>query len=107
RYTIGVALASVSDYAGALAQYEKVVSLAQQLLSRDDPFTLKSEYRLASMHRMLSNFDVAVPLLEANVERHKTILGPEDPQTFMAMNGLSLAYHHSKHTDKALELAKQ
>jgi eukaryotic-like serine/threonine-protein kinase len=105
RYTIGVSLATVGDYAGALTQYEKVVSHAQQLLSRDDPFTLKSEYRLASMHRMLKNFDIAVPLLEENVQRHKSILGPDNPQTFMAMNGLSMTYHQQGQKEKALHVA--
>jgi tetratricopeptide (TPR) repeat protein len=105
RYTIGVSLASVRDYAGALVQYEKVVSHARKLLSRDDPFTLKSEYRLASMHRMLKNFDIAVPLLEENVERHKTILGPDNPQTFLAMNGLSMTYHEKGQKEKALQVA--
>jgi non-specific serine/threonine protein kinase/serine/threonine-protein kinase len=42
-----------------------------------------------------------------NVERHKTILGPEHPQTLSAMEGLSMAYHYSGRTRKALELAQK
>src|SRR5262249_17155005 len=71
RYTIGYALGAVGDYAGALAQFEKVAASSRELLGRDHAYTLNAEYRIASMHRNLRHFDVALSLLEENVERHK------------------------------------
>jgi eukaryotic-like serine/threonine-protein kinase len=107
RDTIGFSLQSVGDYTGALAQYEKVASYARELRGRDDAFTLKAESRIGNMQRYLRNFEIAVPLLEKNVERHKATLGPEHPQTFSAMEVLSMAYHYSGRTKQALELAEQ
>ncbi len=59
------------------------------------------------MHRHLGHLDIAVPLLEENVERHKTILGQEDSQTFMVMSGLAMTYRDAGRLDKALQVAEQ
>jgi hypothetical protein len=77
------------------------------LLGSDDPYTLKSEYRLAFIHRRLHHFDIALPLLEENVQRYKTILGPGHENTLVAMNGLAIAYHLAGERGKALKLAEE
>jgi hypothetical protein len=106
RYTIAFALDRTGDHAGALAQFEKVASYSQELLGRDDAYTLNAEYRLAMMHSHLRH-DIALPMLEENVERHKAVLGQGHRQTFVAMNGLSLAYGAAGQTEKGLQLAEQ
>ncbi|HEY1375637.1 MAG TPA: serine/threonine-protein kinase [Gemmataceae bacterium] len=107
RYTIGYALTSVGDYAGALPQFEKVAAVAQALKGRDDPFTLVAEYRLACTHRNLGHRDLALPLLEENRERHKAILGEGHRQTLISGNGLSMAYYAAGKKDKALQVAQE
>jgi len=106
RYTIGYAFLAVGDPAGALPQFEKVVSYAQRMLSRDDPFRLLADCRLAVTRRLLGDSEVAVSLLEENVAKHKTVLGPEHPQTSLAMNGLAMAYLANGETEKAVRLAE-
>jgi eukaryotic-like serine/threonine-protein kinase len=107
RSTIGFALLSVGDAAGALAQYEKVVPLARRLRGCDDALTLKAEYRVGTTHRALRHFDIAVRLLEENVECHKAILGPNHAQTFVAMNGLAMTYYAAEQKEKARQVAEE
>jgi eukaryotic-like serine/threonine-protein kinase len=107
RYSVGCALTSMGDHAGALAQFERVAAFAQKLLGRDDAFRLKAEYRRATMLRELRHLDDAVLMLEENVERHKAILGEAHPQTHWAMNGLAMTYHIAGQRDKGLRLAQQ
>src|SRR5262249_21643606 len=89
RYTIGFALDRTGDHAGALAQFEKVAAYAQELLDRDHAYTLNAEYRVAALHIALHRLDIALPLLEENLERHKAILGEQHVQTLVVMSGLS------------------
>jgi hypothetical protein len=107
RHTIGYALCSAGDFAAALAQFEKVVAYSQELQGRDHAFTLLAEYRVGVMHKHLRHFDVAVTLLEENVERHITILGQGNVHTLLAMNGLAIAYQAAGQKEKALQLAEQ
>src|SRR5262249_22206915 len=107
RNTIGYALQSQGDYAGALAQYEKVVPYLRQTLGPNHPETLSAEYRLGRMHEQLSHHDIAVPLLEQNLARYKAVLGPEHAQTFVSMNGLATAYWHAGQAEKATRLAEE
>ena len=73
---------------------------------RDHPYTLNAEYRVAAMHQNLHH-DIALPLLEENVERHKAVLGQAHVQTFVAMNGLAAAYYAAGQREKGLQLAEQ
>jgi tetratricopeptide (TPR) repeat protein len=107
RHTIGYALSDSGDHAAALPQYEKLAVLSRKLLGPDDAYTLNAEYRVASMHRGLRHFDIALPLLEENVERQKAVLGEGHRQTLVAMSGLSISYGYARQTDKALRLAEQ
>jgi eukaryotic-like serine/threonine-protein kinase len=108
RYTIGNALPHIGDYAGALAQYQKVLPWFQETLGPDDPETLLAEYRMAVLHRHLGhNSDIAVPLLERNLEKHKAIMGPQHTQTLEVMNGLSTAYRFGGQKQKALQLGEE
>jgi tetratricopeptide (TPR) repeat protein len=107
RYTIGYALSSVGDFAGALPQFEKVASIAQELRGRDDPFKLLAEYRLAAMHRQLGHRELAVSLLEENRERQRAVLGEGHKQALMAGNGLSIAYQVAGQKEKALQVAEE
>src|SRR5205085_11897849 len=71
RHTIAYALQSVGDYAGALTQYGKVVTYLQKTLGQSHVETLLAEYYMAMMHKHLNHFDIALPLLEQNLEKHK------------------------------------
>jgi serine/threonine protein kinase len=107
RYTIGASLVSLGDNAAALPQLEKVVAASQELLGRDDLFTLNAEYRLAGIHRQLGHVDLALRMSQENLERRKAVLGDAHPQTFRGMNGLAVAYQAKGQIDKALLVAQQ
>jgi non-specific serine/threonine protein kinase/serine/threonine-protein kinase len=107
RYTIGYALLRVGDYAGAFAQYEKVVPYLRQTLGPNHAQTLLAEYYMASMHRLLGHADLGLPLLKKSFERHLEVLGPNHGQTLMVMNGLATAYNAAGQKDKALQVAEQ
>lgn len=105
RYTIGDALFRVNDFDGALAQYQKVVPYFQETLGSDHPQTLTAVLRLGKMHRNLQQFDIAVPLLEKNLEKRKVLNGPHHDETLDVMNALVSAYRFSGQKEKALQFA--
>jgi serine/threonine protein kinase len=107
RKTIGFALASVGDPAGALPQFEKVVALAEESRGRDDPYTLEAAYRLGMARTHIDDFDIGLPLLQDVVERDKAVLGRENAQTLVAMNGLAMSYQRAKQIEKSLPIAEE
>jgi len=106
RNTIGNALSHVGDYAGALAQLQKVVPYFQKTRGPDHPETLLAEYRLAILHQQLGRKDF-LPLLEQNFEKHQAALGLPHAQTLVVMNGLANAYRFAGQREKGTQLAEE
>lgn len=107
RYTIGYALYRVNDNRGAMAQCRKIVPYFQQTLGPDHPKTMAAMYLIARLHFRLKQYDIALPLLEQSLEKHRIVHGPHHAQTFNVINVLSIAYSHAGHQEKALQLAKE
>jgi serine/threonine protein kinase len=107
RNTIAYALGRVGDHAGALAQYQKVAPYLHETLGPDNPETLLAELRVAGLHRLLGHKDIALPLLEQNLGKHRAALGPAHPQTHLSMNALAIAYGAYGRKDEALALAEE
>jgi tetratricopeptide (TPR) repeat protein len=57
------------------------------------------------MHRNVRQFEIAIPLLEQNLERRKNLNGPHHADTLEVMEALVVAYRFARQEDKALQLA--
>jgi tetratricopeptide (TPR) repeat protein len=62
---------------------------------------------LGKTYDALGLYRQAVPLLEKALNYHRTVSGPEHPDTLKAMHDLATSYHHAGRRDEAIKLKEE
>jgi serine/threonine protein kinase/tetratricopeptide (TPR) repeat protein len=96
---------------GLRAELGRLVDEAAQLLQGEaigDPLVVaRLQYLLGVSQVNLGHYRRGIPLLHQAWQTRQTRLGPDDPATLTALQGLAWGYQHSGQWDKALPLFKQ
>lgn len=91
----------------SLAFVEDAARIREQQLGSEHPATLQSKSNLALSLHALGQFDRALPLQQATLQKCLARLGPDDPVTLQSMNNMALIYQSTGNRDKALPLFEE
>jgi non-specific serine/threonine protein kinase/serine/threonine-protein kinase len=94
-------------YAQAEDLLSRAVDIRRRVLTPDDPETLRSAVRLATIFRDEGKYADAEKLQRDTLPRLKRVLGGEHPDTLACMRGLSAVLYYEGRTKEAEELGKR
>ncbi|MFD4032696.1 tetratricopeptide repeat protein [Streptomyces sp. NPDC058637] len=103
-YRTGNSLLDAGFASAAVAHWETLSALSQQILGPEDTETLAIRNSLGTAYVQAARSAEAVTLLEAVVAGRKHILGPDCPDTLTSRNTLGLAYWQAGRTNDAVTL---
>ena len=89
RTTIGDTYADLGQFAQAQAQLERALDLDRTTLGKEDPRTLKTAAKLASMVWLQGKYPESEALLSQTADVQRRVLGPEDPDTLWTTSNLA------------------
>jgi eukaryotic-like serine/threonine-protein kinase len=107
RATLGDAYHALGEDQLAEPHAARALDLRTKTLDEEDPLTLGSMYRLATIYSSLARYNEAEPLLVKVLAIRRRHLGDENPATLATMNNLGLLYGRQGRDDDAEALLVQ
>ncbi len=92
RQTIGMTYLELGVYPEAQRQLERTIQLRRRVLGEDDPGTLTSLRRLATVYLNQGKFAQAEPLYKKVLEVQRRVLGEQHADTLQSMFDLGVVY---------------
>ncbi len=93
RDTMGQTYQGLGLYPEARKQMERALDLERRVLGAENPKTLRTMSRLASVYYSEGKYAQAEALLSQALEIERRVLGPEHPDTLRSISGLASVYY--------------
>jgi tetratricopeptide (TPR) repeat protein len=101
RYTIGLALFSLSDFKRALPHLERCASLREEVFGPDAATTLDALNDLAALYLRLDRDDDALPLILRVIEGRRALFGEVDQASLTTLESLAVLRHKENKLEEA------